>query len=66
MTDRPPLPPFTHETAMQKVQAAEDAWNMRDPQPHDFKRMAPRNVTSVEGDTAARRLGMPVPWGTGP
>ena len=32
MTDRPPLPPFTLETAKQKVQAAEDAWNSRDPQ----------------------------------
>ncbi|MFG2122913.1 nuclear transport factor 2 family protein [Streptomyces sp. NPDC048710] len=31
MTDRPPLPPFTHETAVQKVQAAEDAWNTCDP-----------------------------------
>jgi nuclear transport factor 2 (NTF2) superfamily protein len=31
MTDRPPLPPFTQETAEQKVQAAEDAWNSRDP-----------------------------------
>ena len=30
--DRPPLPPFTTETAAQKVQAAEDAWNTRDPQ----------------------------------
>ncbi|MER7728440.1 nuclear transport factor 2 family protein [Streptomyces sp. NPDC096323] len=29
--DRPPYPPFTRETAMQKVQAAEDAWNTRDP-----------------------------------
>ncbi|MGY1845615.1 nuclear transport factor 2 family protein [Modestobacter sp. SYSU DS0875] len=32
MTDRPPLPPFTRETALQKVQAAEDAWNSRDPE----------------------------------
>ncbi|NED74197.1 nuclear transport factor 2 family protein [Streptomyces sp. SID9944] len=31
MADRPPLPPFTRETAAQKVQAAEDAWNTRDP-----------------------------------
>ncbi|MEW5354311.1 nuclear transport factor 2 family protein [Streptomyces sp. 16-176A] len=31
MADRPPLPPFTRETAVQKVQAAEDAWNTRDP-----------------------------------
>jgi nuclear transport factor 2 (NTF2) superfamily protein len=28
---RPPVPPFTAETAAQKVQAAEDAWNTRDP-----------------------------------
>lgn len=28
---RPPLPPFTLESATQKVQAAEDAWNSRDP-----------------------------------
>jgi len=28
---RPPLPPFTEETAIQKVRAAEDAWNTRDP-----------------------------------
>ncbi|MBD2891632.1 nuclear transport factor 2 family protein [Actinomadura nitritigenes] len=30
--DRPPYPPFTRETALQKVQAAEDAWNTRDPE----------------------------------
>jgi uncharacterized protein len=29
---RPPFPPFTAETAAQKVQAAEDAWNTRDPE----------------------------------
>jgi nuclear transport factor 2 (NTF2) superfamily protein len=28
---RPPLPPFTSETAAQKTRMAEDAWNMRDP-----------------------------------
>jgi uncharacterized protein len=32
MSARPPLPPFTAETAAQKVQAAEDAWNSRDPE----------------------------------
>lgn len=31
METRPPLPPFTLETAMQKVRMAEDAWNSRDP-----------------------------------
>ena len=30
--ERPPFPPFTAETAAQKVQAAEDAWNTRDPE----------------------------------
>jgi nuclear transport factor 2 (NTF2) superfamily protein len=29
--DRPPLPPFTLETAQQKARMAEDAWNSRDP-----------------------------------
>ncbi|GAA4632291.1 nuclear transport factor 2 family protein [Actinoallomurus vinaceus] len=29
---RPPVPPFTEATARQKVQAAEDAWNTRDPE----------------------------------
>jgi uncharacterized protein len=32
MTDRLPFPPFTAETASQKVQAAEDGWNTRDPE----------------------------------
>lgn len=29
---RPPLPPFTRDTAIRKVRAAEDAWNGRDPE----------------------------------
>jgi nuclear transport factor 2 (NTF2) superfamily protein len=29
---RPPLPPFTFESAVQKARLAEDAWNTRDPQ----------------------------------
>lgn len=31
MDQRPPLPPFTHDTAVQKVRLAEDGWNARDP-----------------------------------
>lgn len=31
MDTRPPLPPFTEETARQKVRMAEDGWNSRDP-----------------------------------
>jgi nuclear transport factor 2 (NTF2) superfamily protein len=32
LMQRPPLPPFTRETAIQKVRIAEDAWNTRDPE----------------------------------
>jgi len=32
MDPRPPLPPFSFETAIAKVRAAEDAWNSRDPE----------------------------------
>jgi nuclear transport factor 2 (NTF2) superfamily protein len=32
MASRPPVPPFTLGTARQKVQAAENAWNTRDPE----------------------------------
>ncbi len=31
-SERPPLPPFTEDTALVKVRAAEDAWNTRDPE----------------------------------
>jgi nuclear transport factor 2 (NTF2) superfamily protein len=31
ITPRPPLPPFTRESATQKVRIAEDSWNTRDP-----------------------------------
>ncbi len=31
MQTKPPLPPFSPETAAEKVQMAEDAWNSRDP-----------------------------------
>ena len=32
MTTRPPLPPFTRNSAIQKVRLAEDGWNTRDPE----------------------------------
>src|SRR5882724_4690277 len=32
MASRPPVPPFSEETARQKVLAAENAWNTRDPE----------------------------------
>lgn len=30
-TERPPFPPFSQETAIEKIRAAEDGWNSRDP-----------------------------------
>lgn len=32
MESRPPVPPFTRETALEKIQAAEDVWNSKDPE----------------------------------
>ncbi|HDG1687063.1 TPA: nuclear transport factor 2 family protein [Kluyvera cryocrescens] len=32
MSTRPPLPPFTRESAMEKVRLAEDGWNSRNPE----------------------------------
>jgi nuclear transport factor 2 (NTF2) superfamily protein len=32
MNDKPPVPPFTRETAIQKARMAEDAWNSKDPE----------------------------------
>lgn len=32
MASRPPVPPFTRESALEKVRLAEDAWNTRDPE----------------------------------
>ena len=32
MSERPPLPPFSRESAIQKVRLAEDGWNSRDPE----------------------------------
>jgi nuclear transport factor 2 (NTF2) superfamily protein len=32
MESRPPVPPFTHDTAVAKVRGAEDGWNTRDPE----------------------------------
>ena len=49
MTPRPPFPPFTEDTARQKVQAAEDAWNTRDPE---------RVALAYTEDSAWRNRGM--------
>ena len=32
MSQRPPLPPFTHEAAIEKARMAENAWNTCDPE----------------------------------
>jgi nuclear transport factor 2 (NTF2) superfamily protein len=46
MSPRPPLPPCTDQTARQKVQAAEDAWNTRVPA---RGRMGPVLPTALAG-----------------
>jgi len=46
MAPRPPLPPFTEQTARQKVQAAEDAWNTRGPE-----RVADRRIFGPRPET---------------
>lgn len=52
MQTRPPLPPFTRETAIQKVRLAEDGWNSRD---------AARVVLAYSPDTRWRnRVDFPV------
>ncbi|PZP30349.1 MAG: DUF1348 domain-containing protein [Roseateles depolymerans] len=52
METRPPLPPFTRETAIQKVRLAEDGWNSRD---------AARVVLAYSPDTRWRnRVDFPV------
>lgn len=32
MTTKPPAPPFTYQSAVQKIRGAEDAWNGQDPE----------------------------------
>jgi len=49
---RPPLPPFTAETAAQKVRMAEDAWNTRDP-----ARVAPGYTTDSRWRNRSEFLG---------
>jgi nuclear transport factor 2 (NTF2) superfamily protein len=38
MATRPPTPPFSHCTGIEKVPLAEDAWNRRDPEKVDSQR----------------------------
>lgn len=45
---RPPLPPFTRDSAIQKVRAAEDGWNSR-----DAEKVALAYTVDSEGATAA-------------
>jgi len=45
---RPPLPPFTEETAKQKVRAAEDGWNNRNPEKVSMA-YTPENFLTLHG-----------------
>jgi nuclear transport factor 2 (NTF2) superfamily protein len=49
---RPPLPPFTLETAIQKLRAAEDGWNSRDPAGEKTKRKRRTSFFARRGKVA--------------
>jgi hypothetical protein len=55
-TTRSPLPPFTLETAKQKVRMAEDGWNNRDP---EIASLAYRELLKLR--KVAARISMPLP-----
>ena len=53
---RPPVPPFDEETARQKVKAAEDGWNTRDPEKvAQAHTRTPCGATATSSSRAARR-----------
>ena len=69
---RPPLPPFTRETAIQKIRLAEDAWNSRDPEkvalaytPDSYWRNRAEFVTGREEIIAFLRASGRGSWTTG-
>ena len=45
---KPPFPPFTLETAIQKIRMAEDGWNSRDPQRVSLVYTQIRNGATVQ------------------
>ena len=57
---RPPLPPFTNETALAKVQAAEDGWNTQDPEKvalaYTENTRWPNRSTFLDGRDAVRQF----------
>lgn len=56
MSIKPPLPPFTRESAIEKVRLAEDAWNSRDPERvSQVYSSIPTGVTARSLSTGARR-----------
>ena len=68
MSPRPPFPPFTEETARQKVQAAEDAWNTADPErvagefdEEGLMRRREASINDVPIDEGGRRIFGPAP-----
>ena len=51
---RPPFPPFTRETALQKAKAAEAAWNTRDPDKVAWRTpKIPSGATAMNSSRAA-------------
>jgi len=58
---RPPLPPFTRESAIEKVRLAEDAWNTREPKKKSRSptRWTPNGVTAPSLHQSRRSRGFP-------
>jgi Protein of unknown function (DUF1348) len=49
MSTRPPVPPFTVESAIEKVRLIEDAWNTRDPEHLALGRVYPQQPLAQPG-----------------
>lgn len=56
MTPRPPLPPFTQESATRKVQAAEDAWNSPEFDEHGYMAKRYASINDQPINEADRKL----------
>jgi hypothetical protein len=59
---RPPLPPFTRESAIEKVRLAEDGWNSRDPSVCRWPTpWTPNGETAPSSPTTAKGQSVPDP-----
>jgi len=62
MATRPPVPPFTRETAIQKVRLAEDGWNSRDPEKVSLASSVSSNLKTEKSPASTCTGIMPACW----